>query len=282
MAYCYLSTQGSEVNVKELNFKISYSGASADQGLLDIYDASVSTHGLARALSVTTHAFINEGQIRKRAERVVGAKVFLHPPKNGSFEELVTIVFTDPVVQFIGSSVITAAFWDFLKWTWSEALGGSHEPETPFVKRLEDRVEPLIGEIGVALESPMASLHRPIQNAVNMEISISRPRVGEMLRLDHTTMAYVNIREEGEAEEGIVGNVTKYNILSGYGRVYVDDLDRTVPFDLDSEVSPGEKEFLTKSSHDRNRGLDGKISLNAARVLTGRGELKRFKVYGVE
>ncbi|WP_339497485.1 DUF7946 domain-containing protein [Pseudomonas sp. EA_15y_Pfl1_P101] len=268
--------------MKELNFKISYSGGSADQGLLDIYDASVSTQGLARALSVTTHAFINEGQIRKRAERVAGAKVYLHPPKNGSFEELVTIVFTDPVVQFIGASVITPAFWDFLKWTWSEAIGGEHIPETPFVRRLADRVEPLIGEIGVALESPMASLHRPIQNAANIEISISRPRVGEMIRLDHTTMAYVSIRDEGEPEEGIIGNVTKYNILSGYGRVFVDELDRTIPFDLDIDVSPAEKEFLTKSSHDRNRGLDGKISLNASRILTGRGELKRFKVYGVE
>lgn len=268
--------------MKELNFKISYSGASADEGLLDIYDASVSTHGLARALSVTTHAFINDGQIRKRAERVAGAKVYLHPPKNGSFEELVTIIFNDPVVQVVGASVITTAFWDFLKWTWSEALGHHHEPETPFVRRLSERVEPLIGEIGVALESPMASLHRPIQNAANMEISISRPRVGEMMRLDHKTMAYVSIREEGEQEEGIIGNVTKYNILSGYGRIYIDQLERTIPFDLDTEVSAVEKEFLTKSSHDRNRGLDGKISLKASRILTGRGELKRFKVYGVE
>lgn len=102
------------------------------------------------------------------------------------------------------------------------------------------------------------------------------------MRLDHKTMAYVSIREEGEQEEGIIGNVTKYNILSGYGRIYIDQLERTIPFDLDTEVSAVEKEFLTKSSHDRNRGLDGKISLKASRILTGRGELKRFKVYGVE
>ncbi len=268
--------------MKELNFKISYTGGSADQGLLDIYDASVSTNGLARALSITTHAFINEGQIRKRAERVTGAKVYLHPPRKGSFEELVTIVFTDPVVQSIGASVIAAAFWDFVKWTWSEAVGQQHEPETPFVRRLEDRVEPLIGEIGIALESPMASLHRPIENAANMEISISRPKVGEIVRLNQATMAYVNILDEEDPEDGIIGNVTKYNILSGYGRIFVDELDRTVPFDLDADISPDEKELLTRSSHDRNRGLDGKISLRASRVLTGRGELKRYKVFGVE
>lgn len=268
--------------MKELNFKISYRGASADDGLLDIYDAGVSTLGLARALSVTTHAFLNEGHVRKRAERVVGAKVYLHPPKKGSFEELVTIIFTEPAVQVIGATVITAAFWDFLKWSWSEALGERHDPETSFVKRLDDRVEPLIGAIGVALESPLAALHRPIQNAVDMEISISRPRVGEVFTLDHTTMAYVNVRDESELEDGIVGNVTKYNIISGYGRVFIDDLDRTVPFDLDDDVSPKEKEFLTKSSHDRNRGLDGKISLRASKILTAKGELKRFKVYGVE
>lgn len=268
--------------MKELNFKISYSGASADQGMLDIYDASVSTHGLARALSVTTHAFLNDGVVRKRAERVTGAKVFLHPPKSGSFEELVTVVFTDPVVQIIGSSVITAAFWDFLKWTWSEAVGGSHAPETPFVKRFEDRIEPIVAELAVALESPMAELHRPIQNAANMEISISRPRVGEIIRLDQGTMAYVNILDEGAVEPGIIGNVTKYNILSGYGRIFVDEMNRTVPFDLYPTVTAPEKEFLTRSSHDRNRGLDGKISLSAAKVLTGRGELKRFKVQSVQ
>jgi hypothetical protein len=270
------------VNVKELNFKISYTGGSADQGLLDIYDASVSTQGLARALSITTHAFVNDGQIRKRAERVKGAKVYLHPPRKGSFEELVTIVFSDPVVQAIGGSVIAAAFWDFVKWTWSEAVGQQHRPETPFVKRLEDRVEPLIGEIGIALESPMASLHRPIENAANMEISISRPKVGEIVRLNQATMAYVNILDEEDPEDGIIGNVTKYNILSGYGRIFVDELDRTVPFDLDEDVSAEEKALLTRSSHDRNRGLDGKISLHASKVLTGRGELKRYKVFGVE
>lgn len=268
--------------MKELNFKISYSGGSADRGMLDIYDAGVSTNGLARALSITTHAFINEGQIRKRAERVTGAKVYLHPPRKGSFEELVTIVFTDPVVQAIGVSVIAAAFWDFVKWTWSEAVGLHHQPETPFVKKLEGRVEPLIGEIGVALESPMASLHRPIESAADMEITISRPKVGEVIRLNQTTLAYVNILDEEDPDEGIVGNVTKYNILSGYGRIFVDDLDRTVPFDLDGDVSPVEKELLTRSSHDRNRGLDGKISMRASRILTGRGELKRYKVYGVE
>ncbi|MGM3217857.1 hypothetical protein ACSQ5K_24215 [Pseudomonas sp. PhalM4] len=268
--------------MKELNFKISYTGGSADEGLLDIYDASVSTQGLARALSITTHAFVNDGQIRKRAERVKGAKVYLHPPRKGSFEELVTIVFSDPVVQAIGGSVIAAAFWDFVKWTWSEAVGQQHRPQTPFVKRLEDRVEPLIGEIGIALESPMASLHRPIENSANMEISISRPKVGEIVRLNQATMAYVNILDEEDPEDGIIGNVTKYNILSGYGRVFVDELDKTVPFDLDEDVSADEKALLTRSSHDRNRGLDGKIALHASRVLTGRGELKRYKVFGVE
>lgn len=264
----------------DLNFKISYTGGPADNGLLDIYDASVSTRGLARALSITTHAFINDGQIRSRAERVTGAKVYLHPPRHGSFEELVTIAFADPVATAIGTSVISAAFWDFLKWTWSEAVGKVHLPTTPFVNRIDNRVEPFINEMGIALESAMEELHRPIQGVQNMEISISRPRVGEIIRLDSTTRAYVSIRDEGDVDE-IVGNITKYNILSGYGRMFVDELDRTVPFDLHHDVSPAEKALLTKSMDERNRGLDGKITVNASRIVTGRGELKRFKVYGV-
>lgn len=265
----------------ELEFKISYDGGSASSGLLDIYNAGVSTRGLSRALAITTHAFLNDGEIRRRAERATGAKIYISAPRHGSFQEVIRIVISDPVAQTIGTSVIAAAFYDFLKWTWSAAVGKITEPTTPRVRRLADRVEPFIGEIAAVLETPMQELHRPIEGDRNIQIKVIRPRVGTLIELDADTLAYVSTRSETEIAEDIVGNVTRYNILSGFGRFYADDEDRTISFDLGEDISASEKELLTWSLHQRSQGNDGKILIDANRIINARGELNRYKVLAV-
>ena len=266
---------------KEIEFKISYSGGSAADGLLDIYNAGVSARGLSRALAITVHAFLNDGEIRRRAERARGAKIYIYAPRHGSFEEVIRIVVADPVAAGIGMSVIGAAFYDFLKWTWSAAVGKITEPQTPHVRRIADRIEPFLGEIAAVLESPMQELHRPIEGDHAIKINVVRPRVGSIIELDLDTLAYVSTRSETEIAEDIIGNVTRYNILSGFGRFFADDEDRTISFDLDEDVSAAEKELLTWSLHQRSQGRDGKILLDAYRIINARGELNRFKILAV-
>lgn len=265
----------------ELEFKISYDGGSASRGLLDIYNAGVSTRGLSRALAITTHAFLNNGEIRRRAERATGARIYISAPRHGSFEEIIRIVVADPVAAAIGTSVIGAAFYDFLKWTWSAAVGKIHEPTTPRVRRVADRIEPFLGEMAAVLETPMQELHRPIEGDREIQINIVRPRVGPIVELDVDTLAYVSTRSDTEIAENIIGNVTRYNILSGFGRFYADDEDRTISFDLGDDISAAEKELLTWSLHQRSLGNDGKILIDANRIINARGELNRYKVLAV-
>lgn len=267
--------------MKELELKISYDGGSASEGMLDIYDAGVSIHGLSRSLAITTHAFIHKGEIRRRAERARGAKIYIAPPRHGSFEELVKIVLSHDAASAIGYSVAAAAFWDFLKWTWNAALGKSCNPETPYVKRIADRTEPFIGEMATALESSMADLHRPIESDEKMTIDVIRPRVGSIVTLDHETLQYVSTRTESEVIEDVSGNVTKYNILSGFGRFFDDGEGRTVSFDIDQDMGADEKRLLTWSMDQRNQGHEGKLLIDVVRVLNARNELKRYRVSAV-
>lgn len=267
--------------VKELKFKISYHGGDATDGKLEIYDAGVSIHGLARALAITTHAFANDGEIRKRAERAEGVTIYIHPSRKGSFEEFITIDLSNDTAQTIGLSIAASAFWDFLKWSWSAAIGKATEPATPFVKKLSEKKEPLIGELAIVLESPMEQLHRPIERTTDMQILISRPQVGEVLRLDSESLGYVTTRTESELVEDVLGNATKYNILSGYGRFFDDTFGKTVSFELDSDVSAEEKRLLTWSMDQRAQGLEGKLHIDITRVVTAKGEVKRYRVFAV-
>lgn len=260
-----------------ITFAIAYHYGDAEQGRLDMYDASVSFQGFAKALTITAHALLNDGEVRKKGNRIEGGELFILPARKGSFEQLVTLVITN--TDAIGVSIAASAFYDLIKWTWSKVLDFNYDPETPHVRRLADRIEPFIGEMEEALEIPLEQAHRPIKMDDNVIITIKRQRVGEVVRLDRETLQNVSLQTELEPQQDIRGNVTRYNMLSGYGRFYDDTLDRTVSFKIDDQVSSVQKQLLTWSLHHAQQAQgSGKILIEARRIITPRGVVKRYLI----
>lgn len=261
----------------ELKFTIRYTGGIADESLLDLYDAATSMHGLSKALAITSNAIATRGQVRKRVDKIPNVKFYLHPPKNGSFIELVTIVFENPAVQAIGSSVLVGVFWDFVNFTWRKATGREAEPMEHQTRRILEENEFLEQEITDALEIPLQQLHRPIQNDRNIEIEIKRPRLGTVLTFNRDTYDFVNSQLEPEEKTGIVGNVTKYNNLSGIGRFYDDNLGRTISFHSSDSLTPEEVNNLSWSLHTSHQiNGAGKIVLTVDEIKSNTGQLKRY------
>ncbi len=261
-----------------IHFKISYHHGEAQYGRLDLYDAGVSIHGLAKALTITTHALLNDGAVRKKEDRLDGAKIYINPSRRGSFEELVTLVISQEAAVAFGVSVVAAGFWDILKWTWGKALDIDFEPQSTYSKKLSERKEPFIGEIAEALEVPLEQVYRPIKKAPEMVISIQRPRVGEVVRLNNDTLQSVSLTTETDITEDIVVNVTRYNILSGYGRLYDDAEEKTFSFKITDDITIDQRELLTWSMHEAQTGNKGKLSIDAHSVLTANGKVKRYIV----
>ncbi len=256
-------------------FAIKYHYGDAEDGRLDMYDAAISFHGFAKALSITAHALLNDGEIRRKGHRIEGGELYINPSKKGSFEQIVTFVITNK--EAIGASIAAAAFYDLIKWTWSKTLELSHEPETPYVKKLAKRIEPFIGEMEEVLEIPLEQAHRPIKKNNDVIIALKRQRTGEVIKLDSETLASVSLKSDTEVTKNIKGNVTRYNILSGYGRFYDDELQRTVSFRIEEDVSSAQKQLLTWSMHfaQETEG-GGKILIDATRILTAKGATKRY------
>ena len=268
---------------KEINFTIKYTGGKADESLLDLYDAAASMHGLAKALGITAHALVNDGAVRHRVDSIPNVNFYLHPPKKGSFIELVTIVFEDPAVQALGSSVLVAAFWDFVNFTWRQATGRAADLTESSTKKIVAENEFFTQEIENALERPLQLLHRPIQSDRNIEIEIKRPRVGTVVKFDRDTYDYVSSQNEPEALEDVLGNVTKYNNLSGIGRFYDDVRTHTVSFHCHNILTDEEKQLLSWSLHSSNQVLGaGKILLGIDVIKSNSGRVKRYIIKSVE
>lgn len=268
--------------MKEINFKISYHNGEASNGRLDMYDASISLQGFAKAISITTHALLNNGQIRRRADGINGAELYINPSKKGSFEELITLAIKDPFVQGIGGGVIANVFYDILKRTWSKTLNLIHEPETPFVRSLEERNEPFLDDIEEALEIPLKQAHRPIEGCDNMIILIKRRRLGEVIAMNNDTLKSVSISTEADKIFDVIGNVTRYNILSGVGRLYDDAEGRTISFKVKDDASDAQRSLITESLHNAQTSHKGKLSFKVRRVVSAKGVVRRYLVEGVE
>lgn len=261
--------------MKQIQIKLSYKGGDADLHRLDMYDASVSLHGFARAIAITTHALLNDGDVKRKGNRATGAKIFVSPPQKGSYEQVLTLIVENP----IAASVVAAAFWDILKWTWSKTLDLVYEPETPTVKKLGERVEPFISDIEEVLESALEEAHRPIKNNPDITITVARPRVGDVINMNTETLKSVSIRTENQILTGIEGNVTKYNILSGIGRFYEDKKGHTVSFKIPEKSPEQMRKRLTWSMHHAQGGEgEGKVEFHAKRVVSAKGILKRYLV----
>jgi hypothetical protein len=265
--------------MKELSLTIRFEGGSADDGRLPIYDAAAAVTGLARSLNIVSHSFANEEELRKRADHANGVSILLQASKKGCFEEQVDIQFDESVCRRVGPSVIVNHYWDYLTWCWSTAVGVDYEPQSTYLKKIVDNDNAIIYEIADALESSMAKMQRPIETDSKISLILARPRLGDIMTLDSNSLLYVTTSKESSETENITGNVTKFNILSGFGRLYDDELQRTVSFQSIEDPSQRLKTLLVKSMQQRLKGKKGKLNFLVRTINNAQLTVKRYIVH---
>lgn len=264
---------------KTLDIVIRYDGSTADSGQLNLYEAAESLDGIARVVNVIVHAFSNEGQIRERLTAPEGAHTFLSAAKKGCFEETVTVEFDAETVKKIKPSVIVGNFWDFLTATVKAAIGREYDPNTPMVKKIVAKNEAYFEEVAEVLENALQRLHRPIKTNGAHTITFARPKASDAVTLDRDSLAYVSVMEQEREMTYWYGNVTKYNSLSGYGRMYLEEIGGTIPFKIDKfKQNISARQAATASMNDRENEADGRRRIGAFAVRNSLQNLKRLTV----
>lgn len=122
----------------------------------------------------------------------------------------------------------------------------------------------------------MQELHRPIRSDRNIRMEVSRARVGKIIELNERSLEYVTTHTETDLVDDLSVNVTRYNLLSGYGRLFDDLEQKVVSFNVSDNFSENERRLLTWSMDTRAQGQDGKILVDARRILDARGNVRRY------
>lgn len=264
---------------KILDIVIRYDGSTADSGQLNLYQAAESLDGIARVVNVIVHAFANDGQIRERLTAPEGAETYLSAAKKGCFEEVVTVVFDRETVEKIKPTVIINNFWDFLTASISAAVGYAYDPGTPMVKKIVEKNETYFEEVAEELENALQRLHRPVKSKGAKTITFARPKSGDVVTLDKDSLKYVSVMDQEQELSYWRGNVTKYNSLSGYGRVYIDEIGETLPFKIDRfKQNISAQRAASASMDDHVNDLGGKRRIGAYAVRNALGNLKRLTI----
>lgn len=264
---------------KTLDVVIRYDGSTADSGQLNLYQAAESLDGIARVVNVIVHAFANDGQIRERLKAPEGAETYLSAAKKGCFEETVTVVFDAETVKKIKPSVIVGNFWDFLTASVSAAIGREYDPNTPMVKKIASKNETFFEELAEELENALQRLHRPIKSHGAHTITFSRPKAGDAVTLDKESLDYVSVMDQERELTYWRGNVTKYNTLTGYGRIYLDEVGETIPFKIDRfKENISAQKAATASMNERVNEEAGKRRVGAYAVRNSLNTLKRLTI----
>ncbi len=263
---------------KEVSALIRVEGGMADEGVLDMYDAANMIHGLARSLNMVAHSFANSEEIRVRANGAHGVQTLIHSSKKGCFEEQIDVRFSNEIVRRMGHSVIVSNFWDYLVFCWAASVGKSTDPTSSHLQKLVSKDEGFSHDIGDALESAMQDVHKPIARDSKTKIFLARPRVGDQLTLDKKTLAYVTTRTENSKIFDVIGNVTRYNVLSDFGRLYSDRERRVVSFKLAHPDDQKMRQLVVQSMQDHVNGHPGKLRFSVSEVLSSLDLVKRYIV----
>lgn len=266
-------------NEKAAEIVVRYDGLTADYGRLDLYEASESLEGTTRLVNVVAHAYVNDNEVRERLNGPVGAETYFIGAKKGCFEESVEVVFGDDAIRRIKPSVIVSNFWDYFACCVSVGVGRDYQPHTPMVRRILNKDEAIFEEIAEEIEGPLQKLHRPIKTKGATTITFARPKAGDILTLDRETLEYVNVLDQSETLENWTGNVTKYNSLSGFGRMYVDELGHTLPFRIwRFKENERAHKAAAASLHERVNDEGGKRKIAGFPVYNSLGRIKRIVV----
>jgi hypothetical protein len=255
--------------VADFRLQFVYANGPADQNRLDLYDGALSLEGISRATAIATHAFLN-GETRYHGDKARGARLYLLPARAGSFAHDVEI--------WMSATVAGGVFYDFVKYSFLEAVGrlSGDVPEGP----LQQRVEPTIGELPTVLESPLRLAHRPIRTHNEMTLTVLDAQGRPLVIFDIDTASALE-PQVADLEEPITGNVTRYNTLSRWGRLYDRTQGRVVSFLLDEDVSEHERSLITWSLHERNLNREGTLEFSVSSFVTPSGHIKRYNVHKV-
>lgn len=262
----------------QLGFSVRYeSGKNVFDGL-DHYYGAQSLLGISQALLIALHAFFNR-EVITQAPSAKGFRLLLGPARKGSWEQLLSLVITNPDVLQVANDLGKNALYDLLKWALLSGVG------VPFVlgyrkaRKVVRELEQDNDDLQEKLDHAILKAHQPVKHqGLSVHVMCGRTNLATF---DDHTLRYIETEIKHEATERIRRAVSRFNARTGTGR-FIRDLNAvSVPFQPEDKLSDKVRRALAD-----NLGLvarDEFVPLTAvvSKVTSKDGRLKYYNLHSL-
>lgn len=266
-----------------IKHRVIFEGLDADRGTLEAYPAAQSLEGLIWALSVATNYGVS-GKIRQRGDLSSNVRIFISPPRRGSFiNELNILVLENPFITVVvggwAVNTVTPFINGLIKMTFDQALGAAKSAPSAAKRALGKLKDDDIHNLVSRIEPPLTRAHQVIGRTAET-IQISTPRK-PLLLLNSETKAFMEARLR-EGFHILETNITSFNVLTGNGRLFDTTECATVPFSLKGGTTGATREAIADSMRQYSMGREGTIKITAERIETVEGRIKQWQISAAE
>jgi hypothetical protein len=273
--------RGASMTQAQVEKFFTYEYRPPDGGnLLPGDDGAWSLEGISHAATITMNYFI-EGKVRRRAP-YNNFRIFMAPPRDGSWAADFLVQLQSPGTWAgvaAGLSVNVPTVFKVFKRLANRATGV--KPDTDEGAAFEERHQGTFDALVEAVEPALVRAHRVIESK-SSTLTLSAGSVGFTFNTE--TKRYIESSIVDPARTVAVGNVASYNVNGRTGRIFFDELGRTVPFKIAKDAGPQTEVALARSlenyANKRFANKDIRITYIARRAEDG--SIKSILVIGAD
>lgn len=251
----------------------------SDDHLLPGDEGGWSLEGMAHASTLVTH-FLVEGKVRHRAPYSDKFKIYVGPPRSGSWEAQFMLALNSPEVwagAVAGASVgLPVLAFKLLRRVSNRATGVPTQNDE--AKQIEEARPGTFDALVDAAEPALIRAHRVI---TSQSTTLSFSAGSFLFAFNQETRSYIETNEFDEDASRAVGNVASFNVNRRTGRIFIDELGRGVPFlvhkDADRDTMIALARSLENYASTRLANSDVTIRYRAKRA--GDGTIKTIVLY---
>ncbi|MDR6624856.1 hypothetical protein [Caulobacter segnis] len=253
-----------------------------DRHLLPADEGSWSLEGIAHAATLATH-FLVEGKVRHRAPYSDKFRIYIAPPTAGSWETQFVLALASPEAwagAIVGGAIgIPTLAFKLLRRIGNRATGVT--PKNDETKAIEERHQGSFDALVEAAEPSLIRAHRVItSDRTTLDFSAGSFKFS----FNKETKTYIETNVVDDQPSAAVGNVASFNVNRRTGRIFIDNLGRSVPFLVHKDADHGTSIALARSleNYASTRLANSDLRLRFRATRAPDGSVKRVVIYSAQ
>lgn len=251
----------------------------SDDHLLPADEGGWSLEGMAHAATLVTH-YLVEGKVKHRAPYSDKFKIYIGPPKAGSWEAQFMMALRSPEVwagAVAGASIgLPTLAFKLLRRVSNRATGVATKSDE--TRAIEEANPGTFDALVEAAEPALIRAHRVV---TTQSTSLNFSAGAFQFAFNRETRSYIETNEFDEQASRSVGNVASFNVNRRTGRIFIDELGRGVPFLVHKDAEQSTIMALARSleNYASTRLANSDVTIRYRAKRAADGTIKNIVIY---